>query len=82
VIAETKGGAGLATAVEQLDNTAKALVQKVGDAKFSAEVVLRKGTEIKGEFRLSGNQLERFNPKTEKWELQKANGKAITVRFE
>jgi RHS repeat-associated protein len=82
VIAETKGGAGLATAVEQLDNTAKALVQKVGDVKFSAEVVLRNGTEIKGGFRLSGNQLEKFNPKTEKWELQKANGKAITVRFE
>jgi RHS repeat-associated protein len=82
VIAETKGGAGLERAVQQLNNTVDALVQKVGDVKFSAEVVLRKGTEIKGEFRLSGNQLEKFNVKTEKWELQKANGKAITVRFE
>ena len=80
IIGEAKGS-GLASAVAQLGNTAKALTNKLGDVKFSAEVVLRKGQKIDPNFRVSGSQLERFNVKTQKWELQKAQGQAINVRY-
>jgi hypothetical protein len=88
-IAEAKGS-NLATAVEQLDNTAKALVGKVGNVKFTAEVVLRQGQKLPGNFQVKGNQLHRwddgiYNPETGTWggwSLQKANGKAITVRYQ
>ena len=49
--------------------------------KFSAEVVLRKGQKLDPSFRVSGSQLERFNAKTQKWELQKALDQAINVRY-
>ncbi|MBS1828992.1 MAG: RHS repeat-associated core domain-containing protein, partial [Acidobacteria bacterium] len=80
LIGEAKGS-DLASAVAQLGNTAKALTDKLGDVKFSAEVVLRKGQKIDPNFRVSGSQLERFNTKTQKWELQKAQGQAINVRY-
>lgn len=81
VIAETKGS-NLADAVQQLNNTANALVAKVGDVKFSAEVVLRQGQRLQGDFKVVGNQLHRWNAQSQTWELQKARGKVITVRYE
>lgn len=81
VIAEAKAS-DIGRAVEQLDNTARALVGKQGDVKFSAEVVLRQGQKLDPGFRVSGNQLEKFNVNTQKWELQKAYDKAITVRYQ
>jgi hypothetical protein len=80
LIGEAKGS-DLASAVGQLQNTAKALTGKLGDVKFSAEVVLRKGQKLDPNFRVSGSQLERLNVKTKKWELQKAEGQAINVRY-
>jgi RHS repeat-associated protein len=80
IIGEAKGS-DLASAVAQLSNTAKALMGKLGDVKFSAEVVLRKGQKLDPNFRVSGTQLERFNAKTQKWELQKALDQAINVRY-
>jgi RHS repeat-associated protein len=79
-LAETKG-TDLGAAVEQLDNTAKALTGKLGDVDYTAEIVLRKGTPVGPGFEVRGNQLHRFNVKTNQWELAKANGKVITVRY-
>jgi hypothetical protein len=84
VLGEAKGS-DLASAVSQLDNTAKALLTKQGDVIFSAEVVLKKGQALDPRFRVSGNQLQRqvWNEKKRiwEWELQKAQGQAINVRY-
>ncbi|MFN0166383.1 MAG: RHS repeat domain-containing protein [Bryobacteraceae bacterium] len=84
VIGEAKGS-DLASAVSQLDNTAKGLLAKQGDVRFSAEVVLKKGQALDPRFRVSGNQLQRqvWNEKKRiwDWEIQKAQGQAINVRY-
>jgi len=84
ILGEAKGS-DLASAVSQLDNTAKALLAKQGDVKFSAEVVLKRGQPLDPRFRVSGTQLQRqvWNEKKRiwEWELQKAQGQAINVRY-
>jgi RHS repeat-associated protein len=89
-IAETKGS-DIRHGVEQLTNTAKYLLQKVPGAKFTAELVLRKGQKLPGNYKVNGNHLMRWEPSTPNfdtdpmrygaWELVKINGQQVTVRF-
>jgi RHS repeat-associated protein len=81
-IAEAKGG-DVGHAVSQLHETAKALKKSQGGhVEYSAEIILRKNTKIDPAYRVNDqtNYLEYYNPKTERWEVQHADGNPITVR--
>jgi RHS repeat-associated protein len=81
VIGEAKG-ADLAQAVVQLRTTADTLVARQGNVKFTAEIVLRKGQEIRGgPYDVIGSHLVQWNSAAGRWDVVKVQNQVITVRY-
>ncbi len=80
-IVEAKGS-NVGDAVGQIAATAAALKGKVGGGvSFTAEIALKKGQQITGDYRVVGNHLQRFNSGSNKWERVLVDGNQVTVRY-
>ena len=74
------GTADVGHALEQLSNTAEHLTRNVSGAEISRlEIVVTQGTNLGPGYRASGDQLQRFNSSTGKYEVVRIKGKVVHV---